>query len=127
MARVRGGLARLLVAVLPAACATGPVTEADTPERAVEDSCFAFRQAVLDGDGEKAAALTTAASWDYYRDRADDALSPRPGQLQSAPPDHALVVLPLRHAVPPTALKRLSGRELLTLWVARGWIGVEED
>src|SRR3546814_15522393 len=62
MARVRGVLALLLVAVLPAACATGPVTEADTPERAVEDSFVAFRQAVLDGDGEQAAALTPAAT-----------------------------------------------------------------
>src|SRR3546814_16939390 len=92
---------------------SGPVTEADTPERAVEDSFVAFRQAVLDGDGEKAAALTTAASWDYYRDRADDALSAGPGQLQSVPLDQTLVVLTLRHAVTPTDLKSLSGRELL--------------
>src|SRR3546814_19774378 len=93
MARVRGVLALLLVAVLPAACATGPVTEADTPERAVEDSFVAFRQAVLAGDGEKAAALTTAASWDYYRDRAADALPAGPGQLQRLPTDQTTLDL----------------------------------
>src|SRR3546814_17233807 len=64
---------------------------------------------------------------DYYRDRADDALSAGPGQLQSVPLDQTLVVLTLRHAVPPTDLKSLSGRELLALWVERGWIWVEED
>src|SRR3546814_13736581 len=60
-------------------------------------------------------------------DRADDALSAGPGQLQSVPLDQTLVVLTLRHAVPPTDLKSLSGRELLALWVERGWIWVEED
>src|SRR3546814_1883997 len=36
-------------------------------------------------------------------------------------------LLTLRHAVPPTDLKSLGGRELLALWVERGWIWVEED
>src|SRR3546814_5135507 len=94
---------------------------------AVEDRFVAFRQAGLDGDGEKAAALTTAPSWGYYRDRADDALSAGPGQLQSVPLDQTLVVLTLRHAVPPTDLNSLSGRELLALWVERGRIWVEGD
>src|SRR3546814_15849886 len=119
MARVRGVLALLLVAVLPAACATGPVTEADTPDRAVEDSFVAFRQAVLDGHGAKAAALTTAASWDYYPHRADDPPSARPAPLHSVPLDQTLLVLTPRPAVPPTAPQRLSGRAPLAPRVAR--------
>src|SRR3546814_16661343 len=102
MARGRGVLALLLVAVLPAACATGPVTEADTPERAVEDSFVAFRQAVLDGDGEQAAALTTAASRHYYRDRADVATSAGTGPLQTLPPPHTPGVPNIRTALPNT-------------------------
>src|SRR3546814_2557680 len=63
----------------------------------------------------------------YARDRAHDTLAAGPGQLHSVPLDQTRVVLALRPAVPPMDLKGLSVRELLALWVERGWIWVEED
>src|SRR3546814_1648356 len=56
--------------------------------------------------------------WDYYRDRAYDALSAGPGQLQSVPLDQTLVVLTLRHAVPPTdQIGRAARRERVCQYV----------
>lgn len=120
-------LAALVILLLPAACATGPRTEANTPERAVEDTYVAFKEALLAGDGARVAELTTASSGDFYRDMADEALSAGRSRLADLSLDHRLIALTLRHALSPYELKRMSGKELLTLCVDRGWIWIEES
>ena len=116
----------VLAALLPAACASGPQTEAGSPERAVEDSFLAFQAALLAGDGAQVAALTTADSGNFYRDMADEALTAGRARLSEMTLDHRLVALTLRHGLTALELKRMSGKELLQLCVDRGWIWVEQ-
>ena len=123
---LRRFLAAVVVVLLPAACATGPQTKESTPERAVEDTYIAFQEALLSGDGAQVAELTTADSGDFYRDMADEALTAGRGRLAEMGLDQRLVVLTLRHGLSAVQLKRMTGKELLALWVDRGWIWIEE-
>jgi len=120
-------LLALGLALLLAACAVGPKTGDKTPERAVEETFLAFKEAMLTENGQQVAALTTADSGDFYRDMADEALTAARGRLAELSLDQRLVTLTLRHSLSAREMKRLSGKQLLALWVERGWIWMEES
>lgn len=125
MAAKRSGLpgyAAVLVAVLLSACAAAPQTVENTPERAVEDAFVAYKAAILAQDGTSGSALVTAASQDYYRDMADEALTADRQRLLATHIVDRITILLLRQNLTVDQLRRMTGRELTEFAIDRGWV-----
>lgn len=116
----------LFIAAAPLACATAPQTAANSPERAVEDTFLAYQKALLAEDGTTAAGLVTAASWDYYREMADEALTADRNRLEELDFVDRLTALLFRMSLTRDALRRMSGEELVAYSVDQGWISREK-
>ena len=123
--RLRGLLAFLLIAVLPAACATSPQTVEKSPERAVEEAFESYRRALLAPDGDAAADLVTEQTWNFYRDLASHALTAERSFLMESDLVDRVSILLLRHGMASEQLRKMSGREIFAHAVDRGWIGEE--
>ena len=125
MAAKRSGLqgfAFVLIAMLLSACAAAPQTAENTPERAVEDAFLAYTSALLAQDGVSGSALLTAASLDYYRDMADEALTADRQRLLDTHIVDRITILLFRHGLTVDQLRRMSGKELAEVAIDRGWV-----
>jgi hypothetical protein len=111
----------VVVAVLPAACAT-PAKAEDSPERAVEQVFEAYRSAILDSEGNVAADLVTEETWTYYRGLADRALTADRTALKQEHVVDRIGILLLRQDLSPDRLQSMTGRELFAHGVDRGWV-----
>ncbi|MGF1631150.1 MAG: hypothetical protein ACFCUT_16880 [Kiloniellaceae bacterium] len=118
-------LAILLIAVLPLACATPPQTAENSPERVVEETFLAYKEALLAHRGNAAAELVTEESWEYYRDLADEALTANRARLEGADFTDRVTILMFRLGLTREQLRRLSGRELVAKSIDEGWFSEE--
>lgn len=118
-------VAVLLIAVLPAACATPPQTAETSPERAVEEAFESYRRALLAQDGAAAADLVTEQTWSLYREQANHALTAERAFLMDSDLVDRVSILLLRHGMTSEQLRTMTGKEIFAHAVDRGWIGEE--
>lgn len=89
-----------LVLPLPVAAQDGPA--------AVEQSFEAYKQALIDGNGAAASALTASDTHAYLAQTLDRALTMPAGDLQALPLLDQVSVLMLRHNMPPAQLREMK-------------------
>lgn len=97
---------RLLVAVVLFAVATPALAQSDPA--AVEQSFAAYKQALIDGDGAKASALTSADTHAYLKQTLERALTMESSELQGLPLLDQISVLMLRHNMNPAQLREMK-------------------
>lgn len=101
-----------------------PETVKATPD-AVEEAFQAYKQALLTSNGEKAAEVVTQSSHDLYRDYAEQALSLDRAAIGRLHIADRITVLLLRHDLAPERLAEMTGGEVITHAVRKGWISKE--
>ncbi len=110
--------------VLLLALAQGLVSPAaaQTPADRVRAAFERYREAVLARDGAAALDAVDARTVDYYRQSVDLALDADSAAVASLPFLDELMVLTLRHRVPPDTLRAFDGASAFVYGVEQGWI-----
>jgi len=111
----------LAVVVLNSACGGSAADQ-----NGVRDCFAAYRAAILNQRGSEAVEKVNQATIDYYERVRGLALSAPEQEARSLPLYDRMMVLLMRHRVPPDLLRGMNGRELLAYGVNRGWIGKED-
>ena len=111
------GLAFTLVFLLPSTVA------AQDEATAVKETFYGYKMAILQGDGEVAAALVTESTHDLYRQFADGALTLDKTGLDELHVMERLTILQLRHEMTRAQLESMSGGQIVAYAVDNGWIG----
>lgn len=109
-------LALVMTLAAPAAAA---------PRDDVAATFEAYRSALLATDGEKAAEIVTQGSRDLYRHYANQALTLNHEALNQIHIADRLTIMLLRHSVERERLMMMSGGEIITYAVEKGWISKE--
>lgn len=94
---------------------------------AIQSAWEAYLSALVDRDGDRAAALLTPAARASWAELADQARSLDQAQTRALPPHSRLVVLQLRHNLTTAELAELKGEDLFALAVYRGWVSRKID
>jgi hypothetical protein len=116
--------ARRLLAVAAAGLAIGAPAAAHADDAAAVKSAFkAYQQALLKKDGARAAAVVDRGTIDYYQRVRDLAVGGKAADVKKLPLLDKLMVVRMRHQVPPAQLKAMDGKAALAFGVDQGWIG----
>jgi hypothetical protein len=110
-----------LAALLAAGCGGG-----GEDEEAVRATFDGYRQALLDGDGERAAGLVTAGTVEYFEETRRLALEAPEAELRDRSLVDQLQVLTMRQQVPARVLRSTDGQELFAYSVQEGLVATEE-
>ncbi len=120
MARIRSNI-RLGVLLTLILTLWAPDSRAETPDSAAIRQIFTeYRQSIVDRDGQKAASLVTGATLKYAEKVRDRALSMPERKLRFLPLMDISAALLARFQADPSALKRMSGHDLLASVVTHG-------
>lgn len=90
----------LLLLAAPAAAQDGPA--------AVQESFAAYKQALIDGDGAKASALTASDTHAYLKQTLERALTMEAAEVQALPLLDQISVLMLRHNMKAEQLREMK-------------------
>lgn len=100
-----------------------PFPAAAAPVDDVRESFIAYKSAIIEADGEAAAAVVTQNSRDYFRMLADQALTLDRAGLHQIHLTDRLYAMLLRHSLDRTTLEKMSGSDVVSYAVDEGWIG----
>ena len=81
-----------------------------------------YKDALLEGDGQKAADVVSAGTIGFYDGIVTHVLTTPRAELMKLDFISKFMVLRIRHESTRAQLSRMTGRELLAIGVARGWI-----
>ena len=114
-----------LASLLIAAVAVGMILRtppAPAPD-AVREAFAAYKHAVQADDGVAAAELLSRGTVDWYGMLLDEALHGSREEVAKLQPVEQIQILAFRQRVPANELQGLTGRQLVELCIAHGWIG----
>lgn len=115
----------LRLAALPILILLGlPLAAAANPDD-VKESFLTYKTAILTSNGEAAAEVVTQDSRDYFRKLADQALTMDWDGLHQIHISDRLYAMLLRHSLERDRLAAMSGSEVVSYAVEKGWIGKE--
>lgn len=115
-----------LGSIAPAAMAQDPSREAtaESPEVAAVRQLFErYKTALLDGDGEVASALVDAATLEYFEEIKRLTVEGDASAIGERPFVDRLLIVTMRHELPPETLADMGLEDLLRHAVEAGWIG----
>jgi hypothetical protein len=105
-------------AVTPLPRPQGPATDTN----AVEKAFLQYRDALLEGDGAKAAELVDARTITHYGEIVSHALKTPRQELSRLDFISKFMVLRTRHEFSKSRIEKMTGRELFIIGVENGWI-----
>ncbi|WP_193370619.1 hypothetical protein [Pelagibius marinus] len=97
---------RLVIAALVMLLAAPAVAQSDPA--AVQESFAAYKQALIDGDGAKASALTSSDTHAFLKQTLDRALTMEAAEVQALPLLDQISILMLRHNMKAEQLREMK-------------------